>query len=80
MGFSRFASIARLAGTPWTSGIALAFILTWAMCGSLFDFSESSQLVVNTGTTIVIFARLAEKAREGSRSVEELQRHAKAGS
>ena len=56
MGFSRFANVAaRIAGTPWTFGIAVISILSWAVAGPFFGFSETWQLTVNTGTTIVTF-------------------------
>jgi low affinity Fe/Cu permease len=34
---------------------ALAIIVTWAVTGPLFNFSDTWQLVINTGTTIVTF-------------------------
>jgi low affinity Fe/Cu permease len=43
------------AGSSWAFGIALALIVVWAVTGPLFDFSETWQLVINTGTTIVTF-------------------------
>lgn len=56
MGFSRFANYAsHIAGTPWTFGIAVISIATWAVAGPFFGFSETWQLTVNTGTTIVTF-------------------------
>lgn len=54
--FSRFSgSVAELAGKPATFVIAVAGILIWAASGPLFGFSETWQLVVNTGTTIITF-------------------------
>ncbi|HEY6066822.1 MAG TPA: low affinity iron permease family protein [Thermoanaerobaculia bacterium] len=52
-------SFARLA-TKWTGrrqafGIALAIVLIWLATGPLFHFSDTWQLVINTGTTIVTF-------------------------
>ena len=35
--------------------IALAVVLAWAITGTLFGFSDTWQLVINTGTTIVTF-------------------------
>ena len=56
---SRFARFARetaaFAGHPWAFGIAVAVILVWAISGPLFHFSDTWQLVINTGTTIVTF-------------------------
>jgi low affinity Fe/Cu permease len=48
------------AATKWTGsstafGIACATILIWAVTGPLFRFSNTWQLVINTGTTIVTF-------------------------
>lgn len=45
----------RLAGRPWAFGIALAIVLAWLASGPLFHFSDTWQLVINTGTTIVTF-------------------------
>jgi len=54
--FSRFAkATARAAGQPATFGLALVVILGWAVTGPLFGFSDTWQLVINTGTTIVTF-------------------------
>jgi low affinity Fe/Cu permease len=46
--------------TQWTGstqafGVALAIIIVWASLGPLFHFSDTWQLVINTGTTIVTF-------------------------
>jgi len=54
--FTRFAkATARAAGRPATFGLALLVILTWAVTGPIFRFSDTWQLVINTGTTIVTF-------------------------
>jgi len=54
--FTRFAkSTARAAGHPVAFGVAVAIILAWAVTGPLFGFSDTWQLVINTGTTIVTF-------------------------
>jgi low affinity Fe/Cu permease len=54
--FSRFSSgVAQLTGKPATFVIAVAGILIWAVTGPLFGFSETWQLVINTGTTIITF-------------------------
>lgn len=42
-------------GTSQAFIIALAVILVWVLTGPLFDFSDTWQLVINTGTTIVTF-------------------------
>ncbi|HKQ15823.1 MAG TPA: low affinity iron permease family protein [Steroidobacteraceae bacterium] len=54
--FTRFAKItARAAGQPATFGIAVLIIVLWAATGPLFGFSDTWQLIINTGTTIVTF-------------------------
>ena len=55
-GFTRFAkATARYAGRPAAFTVALAVILGWGISGPLFHFSDTWQLVINTGTTIVTF-------------------------
>ena len=54
--FVRFATLtAKVAGKPWTFIACLAVVLIWAISGPIFKFSETWQLVINTGTTIVTF-------------------------
>ena len=54
--FSRFAKwAARAAGHPAAFGSAILLIVIWAAVGPVFGFSDSWQLVINTGTTIVTF-------------------------
>ena len=54
--FSRFAKVtARAAGEPVTIAGALGIIVGWALLGPIFGFSDTWQLVINTGTTIVTF-------------------------
>jgi len=43
------------AGQPLTFIIAIAVILIWAISGPIFRYSDTWQLVINTGTTIVTF-------------------------
>ncbi len=54
--FSRFAKrCATTMGHPWAFGAALLVIIAWAVTGPLFGYSDTWQLVINTGTTIVTF-------------------------
>src|SRR5580765_6123820 len=54
--FTRFAkATARASGHPVTFGLALLVIVVWSVTGPLFHFSDTWQLVINTGTTIVTF-------------------------
>ena len=43
------------AGSSWAFAVAVAVILAWALTGPIFHFSDTWQLVINTGTTIVTF-------------------------
>lgn len=54
--FSQFATwTAHASGTPFTFVLAVLVILGWAVTGPIFKFSDTWQLVINTGTTIVTF-------------------------
>lgn len=54
--FSQLASaVADRSGKPATFVVAVALVLVWAICGPMFSFSETWQLVINTSTTIVTF-------------------------
>lgn len=43
------------AGAPLTFAIAMSIVVIWAVTGPLFHYSDTWQLVINTGTTIVTF-------------------------
>jgi low affinity Fe/Cu permease len=49
------AAVTRWAGSSWGFGLALLTVLTWAVTGPIFQWSDTWQLVINTGTTIVTF-------------------------
>ncbi len=54
--FTRFAaSTAHAAGRPITFIVCLAVVIGWAVSGPVFHFSDTWQLVINTGTTVVTF-------------------------
>jgi low affinity Fe/Cu permease len=54
--FARLAvATSRISGRPATFLLAVAIVLVWAVTGPLFGFSDTWQLVINTGTTIVTF-------------------------
>src|SRR5215208_3773761 len=42
-------------GSPWSFLIALGVVVIWAVTGPMFHFSDTWQLVINTGTTIITF-------------------------
>ena len=54
--FRRFSTkVSLTAGRPWVFLLALTIVIGWAFTGPLFYFSNTWQLVINTGTTIVTF-------------------------
>ena len=54
--FTHFAAgAARATGKPVTFAIAVLIIIVWAVTGPVFGFSDTWQLIINTGTTIVTF-------------------------
>ena len=54
--FTRIANaVAYAAGKPATFIACIAIIVTWAVTGPFFGFSDTWQLIVNTGTTIITF-------------------------
>ncbi len=54
--FSRFATAsARAAGHPFALASAVSIVLIWALSGPAFHFSDTWQLVINTGTTVITF-------------------------
>jgi len=54
--FSSFASeVARLCGSPAAFAVATLSVIVWAATGPMFHFSDTWQMVINTGTTICTF-------------------------
>lgn len=54
--FASFANnVAQWSGQPFAFVLAVALVLVWALSGPFFGFSETWQLVINTGTTIITF-------------------------
>lgn len=54
--FSHFARVmSRMLGHPFAFGLALFIIIGWMVSGPFFHFSDTWQLVINTGTTIITF-------------------------
>ncbi|HEX5153858.1 MAG TPA: low affinity iron permease family protein [Parafilimonas sp.] len=54
--FDKFSSkITKVTGKPISFIIAFLVIIVWAISGPLFGFSDTWQLVINTGTTIITF-------------------------
>ena len=54
--FTQFAKkVSRISGAPSAFLLAAAVVLAWAVTGPIFRFSDTWQLVINTGTTIITF-------------------------
>jgi low affinity Fe/Cu permease len=54
--YNKFASkITKATGSPFSTIAALMVIIGWLVCGPIFNYSDTWQLVINTGTTIITF-------------------------
>lgn len=54
--FRKFSqAVANVTGTPLSFGVAVTIVLVWAVSGPFFHYSDTWQLVINTGTTVVTF-------------------------
>lgn len=72
--FTRFArTAATLAGRPATFFLAVSIIVVWSLTGPLFGFSDTWQLVINTGTTIITFLMVFLIQNTQNRDTEALQ-------
>src|SRR4051794_23818583 len=72
--FTNFAkATSRASGRPVAFGLAVAIILVWAITGPLFGFSNTWQLIINTGTTIVTFLMVFLIQNTQNRDSEALQ-------
>ena len=60
-------------GSPHAFLIACAIVAVWGLSGPIFGFSDTWQLVINTGTTIVTFLMVFLLQHTGNRTIEELQ-------
>lgn len=72
--FTRFArKVSTLSGRPLTFCLATLTIVVWAVTGPLFGFSDTWQLVINTGTTIITFLMVFLIQNTQNRDTEALQ-------
>ena len=54
--FEKWASkVSKATGSTGAFSCAFIIVIVWAICGPFFDYSETWQLVINTGTTIITF-------------------------
>jgi len=72
--YSRFAKrAAHFCGRPRVFVVAVGVIVAWAIVGPLFGFSDTWQLVINTGTTIVTFLMVFLIQNTQNRDTEAMQ-------
>jgi low affinity Fe/Cu permease len=54
--FRKFAHLtSTVVGSAWSFIVAVLIIIVWGITGPMFNFSDTWQLIINTGTTIVTF-------------------------
>jgi low affinity Fe/Cu permease len=72
--YTKFAKRAsRFCGRPGTFALAMLVIVTWAITGPLFHYSDTWQLVINTATTIVTFLMVFLIQNTQNRDAEAMQ-------
>jgi low affinity Fe/Cu permease len=72
--FTRIAkTTARLTGRPLTFTIAVLLVVTWAVSGPYLQYSDTWQLTINTGTTIVTFLMVFLIQATQNRDAEAIQ-------
>ena len=72
--YSRLAkAAAHFCGRPWVFVLAVFVIVVWVVTGPIFHFSDTWQLVINTGTTIVTFLMVFLIQNTQNRDTEAIQ-------
>lgn len=72
--FERFsAKVTRFTGKPVTFISAICIILIWAITGPIFDYSDTWQLIINTGTTIITFLMVFVIQQSQNKDTEAIQ-------
>ena len=66
-------SASRFCGRPRTFVLAVAVIVVWIVTGPIFAFSDTWQLVINTGTTIITFLMVFLIQNTQNRDTEAIQ-------
>lgn len=64
--------ISRNLGHPYAFLMALVTVLIWGVLGPVFGFSDTWQLVINTGTTIVTFLMVFLLQNTGNRGITQM--------
>ena len=74
MDFDKLAqTVSRGAGRPASFGVAAALVVVWAISGPVFHYSDTWQLVINTGTTIITFLMVFLIQNSQNRDTDALQ-------
>jgi len=63
----------RYAGSSWAFAAAVAVVVVWLVTGPEFNFSDTWQLVINTGTTIITFLMVFLIQRTQNKETEAIQ-------
>jgi low affinity Fe/Cu permease len=72
--YSKFArTVAYLSGRPKTLALAVTIVIVWFVTGPLFSFSDTWQLAINTGTTIITFLMVFLIQNTQNRDTEAIQ-------
>ncbi|CAN5255465.1 low affinity iron permease family protein [soil metagenome] len=72
--FTRFAKwTSKVTGKPITFLLAIGVVVVWALTGPIFNYNETWQLVINTGTTIITFLMIFLIQNTQNRDTEALQ-------
>jgi low affinity Fe/Cu permease len=72
--YTRFAKrAARFCGRPGVFALAVLVIVAWIVTGPIFHFSDTWQLVINTGTTIITFLMVFLIQNTQNRDTEAMQ-------
>src|SRR6187549_1936376 len=72
--FTRFAKgTARVTGRPSAFLLAVAVIVAWLVTGPIFHYSDTWQLVINTGTTVITFLMVFLIQSTQNRDTEAIQ-------
>lgn len=69
--------ISAVMGSPLSFLLALSIVLTWLLTGPFFGFSDTWQLIINTGTTIVTFLMVFLLQNTGNRTIDEMHERLK---
>jgi low affinity Fe/Cu permease len=66
-------ALASAAGSVWAFALAILVVVVWAATGPVFGYSDTWQLVINTGTTIVTFLMVFLIQNSQNRDAKSLQ-------